>query len=149
MQIITGADVVSEARSWVGTPFHDGQGLKGVGTDCAGMPVSIGMCLGFREAMECSVDPRFIGRSMHPNPKILLALCDSYLDRVQPADMQLGDLVLGKVEIEPQHFGIISCMNPLRMIHAYKQVRRVTENILDAAWRARLLRVYRFRGVRS
>ena len=34
---MTAADIVAEARSWIGTPYRHGASLKGVGTDCLGL----------------------------------------------------------------------------------------------------------------
>ncbi len=35
------ARVVAEARSWIGTPYHHRAKLKGVGVDCAQLPLCI------------------------------------------------------------------------------------------------------------
>lgn len=35
--MITAADIVVEARSWIGTPYAHGAALKGTGCDCLGL----------------------------------------------------------------------------------------------------------------
>jgi cell wall-associated NlpC family hydrolase len=39
------ADLI--ARRWLGTPYQDGAALRGVGTDCAGLILGVGIELGF------------------------------------------------------------------------------------------------------
>ena len=39
--MITKEDVVREAKTWLGTPFHHQGRLKGVGVDCAGVIVCV------------------------------------------------------------------------------------------------------------
>jgi cell wall-associated NlpC family hydrolase len=33
--------VIKEAMTWIGTPYHDGQLVKGVGADCATFPMAV------------------------------------------------------------------------------------------------------------
>jgi len=143
----TRAEIVAEARSWTGTPEMHQASLKGVACDCIGLIRGVARALGMPEAAAFDADVRYRGYGRPPNPRLLLAACDAYLDRVPPARALPGDIALGRVEKEPQHFGIISSLDPLYMIHAHASVGRVTENRIDGNWRGRLLRVYRFRGL--
>lgn len=145
--MITGEDVVKEARTWIGCPFHDQASLKGVGCDCIGLIRGVGKALGIPEALAFEKDQRFFGYARHSVPRLLVLGCDTYFDPVPIADAGLGHIVLASVEVEPQHFAIISSLDPPRVIHSYIQVGRVVENVVNAKWRSHVLRVYRFRGV--
>ena len=45
------AEIVAEARAWVGTRWQHQQHTKGVATDCAGMVYGVGHALGLRPAL--------------------------------------------------------------------------------------------------
>jgi len=40
------AAIAAEARTWLGTPYAHGQRLKGVGADCAGVPLEVYAAVG-------------------------------------------------------------------------------------------------------
>jgi len=142
------SDVVAEARQWLGTPYHHGASVKGAGCDCIGLIIGVARCLGMPEAAAFDQDIRYKGYSRPPNPRLLIQACDDYLDRVPiVSDALQGDIALGRIEIEPQHFGILSAIDPPYIIHAYSQIKRVTENRADARWQSKVLRIYRYRGI--
>jgi hypothetical protein len=143
----TRENVVAYARTLIGTPYHDGAALPGVGCDCIGVERCIVRHFGRPEADRFDRDIRFKGYSRFPNKRLLLEGCADYFDPVAIEDGLLGDIALASVEIEPQHFALLSSLEPPRVIHAYIQVGRVVENIVDASWRSHVLRMYRFRGI--
>ena len=59
--------IVAEALTWIGTPFHDCAGIRGVGVDCAYFPIRVINALGmgleskFNERLDkaISIDPKF------------------------------------------------------------------------------------------
>jgi hypothetical protein len=144
----TRENVVAYARATlIGTPFHDQAAIPGVGCDCLGIARCIGRHFGRPEADAFDNDVRFKGYSRYPNKRQLLEGCESYFDPVNIADGLPGDMVLASVEIEPQHFALLSSLDPPRVIHAYLQVGRVVENIINDDWRAHVLRMFSFRGI--
>jgi cell wall-associated NlpC family hydrolase len=66
------------------------------------------------------------------------------LVRVSASDMHAGDLLLMRFSGEPQHLAIYTGDT---IIHAYERVGKVVEHGMDAAWRRRIVRVYRVLGV--
>jgi NlpC/P60 family putative phage cell wall peptidase len=145
--MITRADVVNEARSWMGTRFHHQGDLKGVGCDCIGLLVGVSYQLGIVDARSGHRGGRFEGYGGDPDPVILLQACDAYLDPIRIFDAVAGDILLMRFVTEPQHFAIISNDSPRRIIHAYLSARRVVENDVDEVWGSRVVRAYSFRGV--
>ena len=81
-----------------------------------------------------------------PDAKVLIGGCDRFLDRIAIADAAPGDVLVMAFSREPQHFAIISEADPMYLIHAYAQARRVVENGAKIAG-ARVLRAYSYRGV--
>jgi hypothetical protein len=86
-----------------------------------------------------------------PNPDMLLSAVAKYLDSIVVKDAGLGDILLLRFERDPHHFAIISNLEPLQVIHAYADVRRVCETPLDGYWRQKIkwrnliLSAWRFR----
>jgi NlpC/P60 family putative phage cell wall peptidase len=143
--MIPRAAVVAEARSWIGTRWHHQASLKGVGTDCIGLVGGVALALGVPGAAAWRDTPAFHNYGRKPDPKVLLAGCDTLMDRV--TDMREGDVLVLRFDSGPQHFAFLTSVEPPAIVHALAQARRVTEARLDRAWRERIVRVYRLRGV--
>lgn len=117
------AAIVDEARTWIGTPYHHGADIKGVGVDCAMILVKIFCDLGLLEPF----DPRpytkdwFIHRDEERYMGFLLALARE-VERPEP-----GDIMLFKLGRCFAHGGIVSQADPLKLIHAYSPARSVIE----------------------
>jgi NlpC/P60 family putative phage cell wall peptidase len=141
---MTGADVVAEARSWLGTRFHHQGRLKGVGVDCAGLVV------GVAEALGLPVQDR-TDYTRQPDGTMLEETCDAQFIRIPIEDIRPGDLLLMRFEQEPQHLAIVGDyeVGGLSVIHAYAQVRKVVETRLDDVWLSRVVVAYRFQGIES
>lgn len=134
---MTADDIVTAARALVGVPFKH-QGRTRNGLDCAGLVVHVAATLGLKYTDHG-------GYARSPSDGLL----ESALD-MQPclellpnkADMQAGDVLLMRFK-EPQHLGIYTGEN---IIHSYSTVGKVCEHRLADVWKARIMRVYRFKG---
>jgi NlpC/P60 family putative phage cell wall peptidase len=140
---VTRDDIVAEARTWLGTPWHHGQHLKGVGTDCVGFVYGVANALGIMG--ELPVELRGYGR--HPNAVLLYRACDKFMVRIPKSEAGLGDVLVMRFETDPQHFGIITSVDPVNMMHAHTPRRMVVEHGLRADWPARVVAAYRMPGV--
>jgi NlpC/P60 family putative phage cell wall peptidase len=142
---MTRADVVADARLWLGTPYVHQASLRGVGSDCAGLTSGIPRDRGTPEGLAWAANRRAYGRV--PRPDILLSSADQYADQIKVEEAGLGDVLLFRIFKEPQHFAIISSLDPVYIIHAWYSAGRVVENRLDDKWRGRIIRAYRYRGI--
>lgn len=142
----TGADVVAEAREWIGTRWgHQGR-LKGVRVDCIGLIGGVALAIDIEGATEWASDPTMQQYGRIPDREFLYAGCERFLDRIPVADVRVGDVLVMAFEKDPQHFAIVSRIDPMYLIHAYTSVRSVVENGAGI-WHAKVLRAYRFRGI--
>lgn len=137
----TRADIVAEARTWLGTRWQHQASQRGIGSDCIGLVVGVGRELGIPEAYAFAQDLEVKGYGREPDPRMLLAACSRYLDPCR--NPVPGDILLFRFKTEPQHFALISA--PDYMIHAFANARRVVENRIDDAWR--IVRAYSYRGI--
>lgn len=136
------ADVIAEARRWIGTRWSH-QGRKfGVGVDCIGLCHEVARVLGLASGVNV---PATYERT--PSNNQILRGCDRHLIRIQrPA---LGCLVVMRFQGEPIHMGLIGDypLGGFSLIHAYAKARKVEECRLDETWANRIVACYDLPGV--
>jgi NlpC/P60 family putative phage cell wall peptidase len=142
--VITREQVVEEARTWLGTRWQHQASCKGVATDCIGLVGGVALALGLQGAQEWADDPTLHAYGPTPDPKVLLGGCDRFLVRIPLNSINLGDVLVMAFQTEPQHFGIVSQVDPPYVIHAYALARKVVENGAAMA-NVKILRAYSYR----
>lgn len=135
---VEGLDVVRQARTWLGTPYHHQGRLKGVGVDCAGLLIGVAHELGLSDFEIFGYPPR-------PDGDSLRRLCEAQMQAITLDQAREGDVLLFRFDAHPCHLGILSA--PDQLIHAYLPRRRVVEHTLDPAWWRQLAGLYRLPGV--
>lgn len=121
------AAVVGEARSWIGTPYHNCADIRGVGVDCGMLLVRVfvdtGLCAPF--------DPRPypVDWHLHRSEERYLGFI---FDRTREVDgVQLGDVMVLRYGRCYSHGGIVTKSRPLTIVHAYYPARRVLEEEIE------------------
>ena len=140
-----GKRIITQARTWLGTPYHHQARLKGVGCDCLGLVVGVAGELG----LTCSDGTPLISfdettYSRQPDGARLTAMLQSVLNEVPVGDAAPGDLVLFSIEGNPQHVGLLTDYEGLGVIHCYAPSRKVVEHRLDNKWQQRIVKVFRW-----
>lgn len=146
---MTRAEVIAEARTWVGTRFHHQAAVKGVGCDCIGLIAGVAAAVGMLEAAAWLADARCRSYTREPAPQMLLGAATDYLLEIPrwqlgPADIPLFRVRNGKYG---QHFAILTADDPPRMIHAHAGFRRVVENTFDSVWTSQVTHAFRYRAL--
>lgn len=133
------AQIVREARSWLGTPFHHQGRVKGVGVDCAGVAVEVAKACG----LEWS-DAQGYGRL--PYRGLFTKTIEAVTDPVDLADVLPGDLMVFTWRDDPQHVAIVTRVgSTIQMVHAWQQATVCAENVFDETWRSRLTGCRRYK----
>jgi cell wall-associated NlpC family hydrolase len=121
------ASVVAEARSWIGTPYHNCGDVKGAGVDCGMLLVRVfvdtGLCPPF--------DPRPYPADWHLHrgeERYLGFIFDRCCEVAQPLP---GDAMVLRYGRCYSHGGIVTRPNPLTMVHAFHPARRVIEEEVE------------------
>lgn len=107
----TGHDIVAEARTWKGTPFHHQAALKGIGCDCYGLIRGV--------ASELGLIPDHKPITNYP------AVPDGSMERIMrevlvavpKTQAQPGDIVAFAWARDVQHMGFLTERNTV--IHGY------------------------------
>lgn len=110
--------IVAEAKSWIGTRYHDHAGVKGVGVDCAFFPLRVYQAVGLlpKDFEPPYYSPQQWLNSPNQKDKHKLKFEDkAFLDIVQrfskreitEAEVLPGDFVIYRVAASWAHGGII------------------------------------------
>lgn len=150
-QFLHRLEVLTVARSWLGTPWHHHAHTKGRGCDCIGLVVET--------LRECSFEPTqgfvYPPYDRMPHGDEITPYLKKYLEGPIPAGEELpGDvaqITWGKRF--PMHLaffgdytrGVIG--KPLSLIHAMLIPGKVAEHIYADRWVTRTVGVYRIPGI--
>lgn len=151
--ILTGDDIVKQARTWLGTKYHHQGRLKATtthsgGVDCFGLIIGVARELEIRGANgKLLHEYDETDYSVYPNGIRLKKFLDKHLIRTERNQIELGDVLMFKIFKHPQHLGIASdfVSGELGIIHCYSGSEQVVEHLLSPAWQRMLVGVYRFR----
>lgn len=149
MAIFTRKDIVTVARSWIGTPYRHMQRIKGAGTDCIGLVVGVHNELYPNEPVTDAVIPNYTPWWAEETGIELLASSIGEHDHgiaIKPADALPGDVFVMRMKERgiAKHCGFYSYDG--NIIHSYSG-HSVLETHLPDSWRRRIKYAFRFSGV--
>jgi cell wall-associated NlpC family hydrolase len=119
--------IVSEARAWLGTPYHHAADVLGLGVDCAMILVRVFCDLRLIEPF----DPRPYTKDwmLHREDERYLGFLTDRSCEVQRPEA--GDVILFRVGRCFSHGGIVTGAQPLKIIHAFAPARCVVEEEIE------------------
>lgn len=130
-------DVVREALTWLGTPFHDCSGVKGAGCDCAHLIIRVFAAVGLTEDFDPAYKPQWFQH--RDEPLFLRELQRHGARKIEPEMISSGDVLMYTFGRHAAHGAIVVDANTI--VHAYKPVgcvtlgsRRELLDRLDSAW---------------
>ena len=137
-----GADIVAEARLWIGTPYRHQCATRGAGCDCLGLVRGLWMSLIGPEPVAV---PAYSPDWSEPQgeERLWAAALDHLRPGVQP---RLGQVLLFRMRqgSVAKHLGVQSALGDTpRFIHAYSG-RGVVESPLSAPWVRRIVARFDF-----
>jgi cell wall-associated NlpC family hydrolase len=115
--------VVAEARKWIGTPYHCQGDVRGAGVDCGMLIVRVFVDSGLCEPF----DPRPYSDDwfLHRSEERYLGFVFDRCKEVQAA--RPGDVIVFRYGRCYSHGGIVTCPDPLTLVHAYQPAMCVLE----------------------
>jgi NlpC/P60 family putative phage cell wall peptidase len=138
------ARILTEARSWIGTPYRHQASVKGAGADCLGLLRGLWRALHGAEPQ--AVPPYTEDWAEPGHAEVLLAAADRWLVRkplevAAPADVLLFRMRDGSIA---KHLGVAAVVGPdASFVHAYSG-HGVIESPLSAPWARRIVGRYAF-----
>jgi NlpC/P60 family putative phage cell wall peptidase len=140
----TRANVIAEARKWVGTPYHHQQSCRGAGADCLGLVRGVWRAL---YGTETEAPPAYSRDwAEAAGTETLIDAAGRHLNAVPVASARGGDVVVFRLRAATpaKHIGILCA--PERLIHAMEGGAAV-EITVTPWWRRRIVAAYTFPGV--
>ena len=140
-----GEEVVSVARTWLGTPYEHQSSCRGAGTDCLGLLRGVWRELIGNEPE--AVPPYTPDWSEPAGSEDLVSAARRHLRPVGAECARAGDVLLLRMREGgvAKHIGFLACdrAGSRTMIHAYSG-HGVVESPLTPAWARRIAGVFRF-----
>ncbi|MCB4802638.1 cell wall-associated NlpC family hydrolase [Methylobacterium brachiatum] len=118
--------LICEARRWIGTPYHPGADIHGVGVDCGMLIVRVFVDAGLVPAF----DPRPYPQDwhLHRDDERYLGFVFDRAAEVARADP--GDVIVFRYGRAYAHGGIVTAAEPLTLVHAFSPAQAVVEEPL-------------------
>ena len=136
----TREDVIAEARSWLGTPWHHQAAVKGVGCDCIGFVR--GVAERFLGPIPMALDYTPTWHLYRAEPRMFDGF-GTVADEIDPAEALAADILLfGAGKGPAHHCAFLTSAGGL--IHCYQEAGRVVEHDFSPLWRPRLRHAFRF-----
>lgn len=140
-------DIVETVRNYKDTPFAHMQRTPGIGLDCAGVLICAGRDLGL-VAPDFDVPPY----TQQPDGHSMLEWLQAFMGaQVSRANMQVGDAVVIRTDVDPQHLGVLGDYpyGGFSIIHAANNATppRVLEQRLMWARNQGFVAAFRFPGI--
>lgn len=119
--------VLEEAHTWLGTPWHHEGEVKGAGVDCAMLLVCVFGAVGAIP----HIDPRPypIDHMLHSGDERFMGWLQQHANEVDAADPQTGDVVIYRVGRCFSHAAIVTEWPYI--IHAFRDERAVVATLFD------------------
>lgn len=123
-ELLQRAHVLAVARTWIGTPFHDNAGVKGVGVDCAHLLAAVAVEAGLIAPFAIEhYSPQFM---LHRDAPLFESYVRRFAHEIDAASVKPADIVLYKVGRSFAH-GAFVVDWPSAVIHAFKIFGLVAE----------------------
>ena len=141
---VTREEIVAQARTWLGTPYHHQASVRGVGCDCLGLLRGV-----WREVygIEAEVPPPYTRDWAEAQGREdLMAGAARHLRRCAVSVMCPGDVLVFRLRdaVPAKHVGLL--VTPVSFIHAVEGAP-ACEISLQHWWRRRIAAVFAFPGV--
>jgi NlpC/P60 family putative phage cell wall peptidase len=142
------AEIVAEARRWLGTPYRHQASVMGAGTDCLGLVRGVWRTVVGAEPEKTPADTPDWAEAL--GEETLLSAARRHCSEIAIGAAREGDVLLFRMALgsPAKHAAIVSggVSGSDRIIHAYWG-RAVCETRLVPWWRRRIAAAFEFPGV--
>jgi NlpC/P60 family putative phage cell wall peptidase len=141
---VTREDIVTETRSWIGTPYRHQASLKGVGCDCLGLVRGVWRAVIGEEPERAPPYAPDWAEALSGEP--LADAAARHLTAIDRDMFRAGDVLLfrWRANLPAKHAAIVTAAD--KMVHAHDGAA-VAEVTTAPWWRRGLAYAFRFPGV--
>jgi hypothetical protein len=134
---ITRQQIVTEALTWLGTPYHHHQCVKGVGVDCVQLLFGVGKNVGFVDKDDIIPNYEPLARG-----SFMIRQLEKYL--VESSVIKIANVLAIKFNNLDTHSAIV--VDEKKFVHASATARKVCYGTLESNVH-RIIKVYEVPGV--
>ena len=141
----TQSSILVEGREWINTPYHHQAMVKGVGVDCVGFIVGVGLNTGALPLTKQQIK-EYSGYGRLPNPRMMGRAMRRYLVPLPTRELVVGDIAWLEWRAGlPMHLALIGELNGVAtLLHALGDVGKVAEHKLTQQWEDRIVSLWRY-----
>ncbi len=139
MRSATRESIITEARSWIGTPYHHQASLKGIGADCLGLVRGVWTSI---HGLEAETPPGYSRDWAEAGgQETLLDAAGRHMTAGHVASVQPGDILIFRFRagVPAKHVGVL--VSPTSFVHAMEGAA-ACEVTLSLWWRRRIAGVF-------
>jgi cell wall-associated NlpC family hydrolase len=134
---ITRQQIVTEALTWLGTPYHHHQCVKGVGVDCVQLLFGVGKNVGFVDKDDIIPNYEPLARG-----SFMIRQLEKYL--VESSVIKIANVLVIRFNNLDTHSAIV--VDEKKFVHASATARKVCYGTLESNVH-RIIKVYEVPGV--
>lgn len=123
---MTREEVVREALTWEGTPYHHHARIKGVGVDCAQLPAAVYEAVGIIPHLDPEYSEQWM---MSRDEELYLSYVFPHAREIDRAEAKAGDFGIWKFGRTFSHGAIV--IDPPTVLHAVIRGRAVVRANMD------------------
>lgn len=136
--------IISQARTWVGTPYRHHGRRKGSHVDCIGLVLGVSCELGIKSPEFFSyLNKKYRTYGRLPEGNTLYNALSEYLPEYSLSQAQPGDVITISFDGYARHVAILTDRNTL--IHAYAESKKVVENRWSHMFKTNAISAFRLR----
>ena len=140
------AQILAEARKWIGTPYQHQGRVRGVGVDCIGLIFGVLEGAGVRDKeFWDAIKERYKAYRRVPDGYSLYKGFSAHLPEIPKYLAEPADMLLIRFAKAPRHTAILTDRGTI--IHAYSEVACCTEHQWSDYWYRETVTCFRLRAL--
>ena len=118
--------------TWIDVPWRK-VGSTRRGVNCLGLPVGVAREMGgFDELVQLGAAQANFDRPL--TPRMMVDGMMEHMTMVKIPDARPGDLLLFRINGQPDHIAILTRVNPMIILHSDRDAKKVRNQSLPAGW---------------
>ena len=121
------------AHDWIGVPWAS-VGTRREGVNCYGLIVGVARECGYWSDEVVATQEALAAYRAPPTRGEMMRRAHDDSDMILVKDARPGDLMIFRVNGQPQHIAIVTNLKPLQIIHSDVYAKAVRKSVIEPGW---------------